>query len=286
VKRDDLTGLHWSGNKVRKLEYCLSEAGRINADTIITCGGIQSNHCRTLAACCRALGLHPFLVLRGSPEKPYEGNLLLNYLFRAEIKYITKQEYENVNMIMEQEAEKLKKAGLKPYVIPEGASNEIGAFGYVECMSEMKKIIEKENIEAVYAAVGSGGTYAGLLLGKYIHGVDVKIEGVIVCDSIPYFREKILKICSEAVRKFDLKIEIKPDDVNLVDGYTGQGYGIPYPEEMDVIKRLAAQGLLLEPVYTGKAFLGMLEQAGKKYRKVLFIHTGGIFSIFAYKDFF
>ncbi|MEO0225498.1 MAG: pyridoxal-phosphate dependent enzyme, partial [candidate division WOR-3 bacterium] len=199
IKRDDFTGLITSGNKVRKLEYALADARAQNADTIITCGGIQSNHCRATAVCCRLLGLTPLLVLRGEPIKPYDGNLLLDYLLGSEIRYITRVEYEEVNDIMENIAQDLIRNGNRPYIIPEGASNEVGLLGYVDCMAEMREFIEREKIEAIYVAVGSGGTYAGLLLGKKLYRVKADLLGVIICDTVQFFEEKIFDITEKAI---------------------------------------------------------------------------------------
>ena len=282
VKRDDLTGLITSGNKVRKLEYALADAGQQKADTIITCGGTQSNHCRTTAACCRMLGLSPYLVLRGEPVKPLDGNLLIDYLLGSEIRYITHKEYEKVDELMESIARDLREKGRKPYVIPEGASNEIGLMGYAECMAEMKSFIEENKIEAVYAPVGSGGTYAGLLLGKLLYNIKADLLGVIICDTIEYFMDKVSKISRKAIDRYNLKITLKQSDIKLIDGYIGKGYAIPYEAEIKTIEKVARWGVILDVVYGGKTFVGMLNES-KNYKKILFVHTGGIFSIFPYK---
>ncbi|MCX7995369.1 MAG: D-cysteine desulfhydrase family protein [candidate division WOR-3 bacterium] len=281
LKRDDLNGLLISGNKIRKLEYLIADARNKKCDTIITCGAAQSNHCRTTIAFCKILGYDCHLFLRTKDKPEYTGNLLLDELLGATIRFITPEEYQNRMEIMADYAKSLK--GKKAYIIPEGGSNEIGALGYVDCMREMAGFIKKEKVEAVYCAVGSGGTYSGLLLGKKLLQVPVELNGVIVCDTIEYFTNKILEICTRAIDKFNFKIKVDVPDINLIDGFVGEGYGIPYPEEIETIKMLAKKGILLEPVYTGKAFYGMLKDMEKRrYKKVLFIHTGGIFSIFAY----
>lgn len=282
IKRDDYTGLISSGNKIRKLEYCLYDAKEKGCDTLITCGGIQSNHCRATVYAGRKTGFDVYLVLRGKPQEDPQGNLLLDKLMSAKIKYVTYEEYkERINEIMEELAEELKKQGKKPYIIPEGASNEVGCLGYVECMDEMKEFVEKENIEAIYLAVGSGGTYAGLLLGKKLLNINVRLIGVIVCDSIKFFKGKIEDICRKAIVQYELPLSISSEDVELIEGYIGAGYAIPYEEEIETIKELAKYGIILDPVYTGKAFYGMLKES-KDFKKILFLHTGGIFSIFAY----
>ncbi len=290
VKRDDLNGLLISGNKTRKLEYLFADARNKKCDTIITCGPMQSNHCRTTAAFCQILGFECHLFLRYPPQmteatiekrQNITGNFLLDRLLGAKIKYVTPEEYTRRLEIMNYHAKRLKNR--KCYLIPEGGSNEIGALGYIDCMREMKTFICENSIEAIYCAVGSGGTYAGLLLGKKIMKLNIDLNGVIICDTVDYFKDKILNICNAAVDRFNLKCKIQDSDITLIDGFIGKGYGIPYPEEIRTIKNIAKQGIILEPVYTGKAFYGMLQDLKiKNYRRVIFVHTGGIFSIFAY----
>ncbi len=283
IKRDDYTGLISSGNKIRKLEYAIFDAKEKGCDTLITCGGVQSNHCRATVFAGKKFGFDVHLVLRGKPEKPYQGNLFLDHLLGAKIKYVSYEEYkERINEVLEETAEELRKNNKKPYIIPEGASNEIGCLGYVECMDEMKNFIIKEKIEAIYLAVGSGGTYAGLLIGKKLLNLDIRLIGIIVCDSIKFFKGKIEDICEKAIEKYKLPIKISPSDIELINGYIGEGYGIPYKEEIETIKNISQNyGIILDPVYTGKAFYGMLNES-REFKKILFLHTGGIFSIFAY----
>ncbi len=296
VKRDDLNGLLISGNKARKLEYLLADARAQKCDTIITCGPVQSNHCRTTAAFCQIFGFECYLLLRLPPNQSlipqpteakgisaeeFTGNLLLDKLLGAHIIYITPEQYENRMELMKDYAKRLKNK--RCYIIPEGGSNEVGALGYVDCMNEMKRFIKEKKIEAIYCAVGSGGTYAGLLLGKKIMKLDIDLNGVIICDTVEYFTNKISVICNNAIECFNLRTRADNQEIKLVDGYVGKGYGIPYPEEIGVIRDMAKKGIILEPVYTGKAFYGMLQDLKRRnYSKVIFIHTGGIYSIFAY----
>jgi D-cysteine desulfhydrase len=285
LKRDDLNGLLISGNKARKLEYLIADMKRKKCDTIITCGPVQSNHCRTTAAFAQHCGYecHLLLRIREKPAHVYTGNLLLDALLGAKIRYITPEQYQRRLAVMAEHARTLKKKGRKPYCIPEGGSNEIGALGYLDCMREMADFIKRQRIDAVYCAVGSGGTYAGLLLGKKLCRLAVHLHGVIICDTVEYFEHKISEICSNAVHSFNLPITVAHSDIHLIDGYVGDGYGISYPEELKIIKRIAKFGIILEPVYTGKAFYGMLHHLRENnYKKVIFIHTGGIFSIFAF----
>lgn len=285
VKRDDLNGLLISGNKARKLEYLIADAKNKKCDTIVTCGAVQSNHCRTAAVFAKHFGFecHLFLRVHGSPRKVYSGNLLIDELLGANVKYITPTQYERRTEVMERYAQKLRKKGKTPYVIPEGGSNEIGALGYLDCMKEMAEIIKQQEIDAVYCAVGSGGTYAGLLLGKKLLDLRMALNGVIVCDTVEHFQERIYGICVRAIRRFNFPTEMSYSDIHLIDGYVGKGYGIPYPEELKTIRNIAKLGIILDPVYTGKAFHGMLSHIKKRnYKSVIFVHTGGIFSIFAY----
>jgi D-cysteine desulfhydrase len=283
LKRDDLNGLLISGNKARKMAYLVADAHDRRCDTLITCGGVQSNHCRTAAAFARRYGFDCHLFLRGKPGKTYNGNLLINKLLGARIHYITPTQYTMAECIMTEYSDKLKKLNKRGYVIPEGGSNAIGCLGYRDCMYEMKRFIQQKRIDAVYCAVGSGGTYAGLLLGKKLAGLKVDLNGIIICDSVRFFTDKILGICADAVDAHALQCKIREQDITLIDGYEGPGYGIPYPDELDVIKKVARHGIILEPVYTGKTFYGMLQNIKrKKYKKVIFVHTGGIFSNFAY----
>jgi len=286
VKRDDLNGLLISGNKARKLEYLIADAKKNKCDTIVTCGAVQSNHCRTAAVFAKHFGFecHLFLRVHGSPRKVYSGNLLIDELLGANVKYLTPTQYERRTEVMERYAQKLRKKGKTPYVIPEGGSNEIGALGYLDCMKEMAEIIKQQQIDAVYCAVGSGGTYSGLLLGKKLLDLRIALNGVIVCDTVEHFRERIYGICVRAISRFKFPKEISHNDIYLIDGYVGKGYGIPYPEELKTIRHIAKLGIILDPVYTGKAFHGMLNEIKKhKHKNVIFVHTGGIFSIFAYQ---
>ena len=311
IKRDDLTGLEASGNKIRKLEYLLSDAQNKKCDVIITCGGIQSNHVRTTMYCCAKLGLKRVAILKSQnksvgqgfslanhsskPEGlPYKlngevpnGNLLLDYLFNADVHLLSSSEYDKKEEYVNTLLNDFQKKGHNPYFIPTGGSNGIGALGYLNAMEEMTSYIKLQGIDSIFCAVGSGGTYAGLLMGKYIFGLDMPIYGVLVDETVAYFLTKIKLIISESEKILEREFAINDYDIKLVDGYVGPGYAIPYQEEIDAIKQLARKGLILDPVYTGKTFYGMLkEKEHLAYSNPLFIHTGGIFSIFAYKEYF
>ncbi len=285
IKRDDLTELVGSGNKIRKLEYFFYKAKKEKVKKIVTCGAIQSNHARVAAYLARKLNFEPVLFLRGEKSKTYEGNLFLNHLFGAEIHFVKEREYEEIDKIMEEYKNSEMKKKNKVLLIPEGGSDELGLWGYVDAFSEMKEFILKNKIDSIFCAVGSGGTYAGLFLGKKIFNLDTKICGVLVTRNKKYFEEKIEKILKGAIEKYKLNINFSKEEFVFYENYIGEGYGIPYKEEIEIIKKMAKKGIILDPVYTGKAFYGFLNER-KNYNKPLFLHTGGIFSIFAFKEYF
>lgn len=283
IKRDDLTGLEASGNKIRKLEYLLADALTKHCDVIITCGGIQSNHVRATMYCCAKLGFEGVAILRGTTTEFPNGNLLLDNLFGAEIHFLNKEQYDKKEDYIAQLIDDYKKKGHNPYFIPTGGSNGIGALGYIFAMEEMSSYLKLQGIDAIFCAVGSGGTYAGLLIGKYLFNVDVPLYGILVDENKENHIAMIKSIIFESEKILDHELNIDDAEIKLIDDYIGPGYAIPYPEEITIIKQLARKGLILDPVYTGKAFYGMIkekEQLG--YSNPLFIHTGGIFSIFAY----
>jgi len=287
VKKDDETGLLCSGNKVRKLEYLLKDALDKGYNSVITCGGVQSNHTRATTYLAIKLGLRPFVMARGEPVLPPQGNFFLNLLLGARFKFITREQFKNVEHYMEEWRKELLKEGFNPYIVPEGGSNALGAWGYVDAMEELKDVIEKEKIEALYFATGSGGTGAGLLIGKEFHNVKIKLVGVLVVDTIEYFTNKINKIVEDFEELYDVKVDARAQEIEFLDGFIGKGYAIPYPEEIETISRIAKYGIILDPVYTGKAFHGMLQHIKERgYRRVMFLHTGGIFSIFAFNEYF
>lgn len=291
IKRDDQTGMEISGNKIRKLEFSVKEAIDKGCDTLITCGGIQSNHCRATAAVAVKLGLKCFLVLNGNKDMELDGNLFLDRLLGAEIYFISQEEYENRRTkVMEQIKSDMEHKGLKPYIIPEGASNGIGGFGYYKAMEEIM-LQEKEmkvHFDAVVIATGSGGTYSGLLLGSKALNNDAKIYGVNVCHNEKYFKDKIYEILQGSNNYLNLDFNFSKDEINIIDGYVGRGYALSSERELEFILRLSRlEGIILDPVYTGKAMYGLTQEIKKgkfnHHNNVLFIHTGGIFGVFPQK---
>lgn len=274
LKRDDLTGTETSGNKIRKLEFSLSDALQKEVDTIITTGALQSNHCRATAAACAKLGLKCYLILNGSPDN-IEGNLFLDYILGANIRFIGEDStLENELMKLEKE---LKNKGSKTYFIPVGASNDIGTYGYINAYDE---IIEQENelgitFNLISTAVGSGGTYGGLWYGNYLKDNNKRILGFSVNKSSEEF-ESIIK---DIIKDLDKKIQ-DFSSIDINDLYIGEGYAKATKEEIEFYYDIAnLESVVFDPCYTGKAFKGLINEIEKgniKENNILFVHTGGL----------
>lgn len=279
VKRDDLTGVGLSGNKVRKLEYLLGDAVAQGADTVVTTGGIQSNHARATAVACRRLGLRPVLLLRGEPPAVPEANLLLDQLLGVEVHWCTPDEYRTArNERMAQIAASLRAEGARPYVVPEGGSNGLGALGYVEAAREVAAL-GLGRFDGVVCAVGSGGTLAGLALGPDLGPV----HGVAVCDDRATFAPRVEAIAAEAQRHGVGPLGPEGERWAVVEGYQGPAYAVATEAIWATIAEVArAEGLLLDPVYTGKAMHALVTEAraGRWRGRWLFWHTGGVFGLF------
>lgn len=277
LKRDDLTGCALSGNKVRKLEYLLADARQRGATRVLTCGGIQSNHCRATAVAAARLGLESLLFLRTAaapgPDDQPTGNLRLAGLVGAEIRFITPEEYAGRAELME------KASGASDYIIPEGGSNALGSWGYIRAVDELASQWDTPP-SAVVCATGSGGTLAGLLIGMRRRKLDVPVFGVAVCDDAGYFQKIVARISEEATDRWPRLPRIFADEVSVVEGFKGRGYALSTPEEQADIERVArAEGVILDPVYTGKAFRALLHDPERFGEAPLFIHTGGIFGL-------
>jgi D-cysteine desulfhydrase len=287
VKRDDLTGAALSGNKVRKLEYLLGEAEAEHADMVLTCGGAQSNHCRATAIAARQRGLDSLVLLRvpdPANPPPIEANILLDRLVGAEVRWVSRPEYARRAELFQEIAGELRGRGRRPYLIPEGGSNALGAWGYVRCVEELAAQLPPGPATLVYAA-GSGGTGAGLILGVRLLRLPWRVVGVNVCDDRDYFVRVIGEIIEEAVRRWSLDVAFSRAEIEILDGYVGVGYAMSRPEELGLIRDVArAEALILDPVYTGKAFYGLgreLEKNRKAFgERIVFLHTGGIFGLF------
>jgi D-cysteine desulfhydrase len=287
VKRDDMTGGVEAGNKIRKLEFLLADAREKGADTLVTCGGIQSNHARATAALGARLGLATRLLLRTTDAEldvtkvPPTGNLLLDRMFGAEVRLITPAQYRERNALMREVSGELERAGRRPYVIPEGGSNGLGSLGYVEAMREIRAQLDAAKappFDLVVFACGSGGTAAGVALGASRFGVTGEVRPMAVCDDRRTFEDVIDRIVTEA-RALEPTLG-DPANVVVDDGAKGPAYGVATRAQRELIVSVARRtGLVLDPVYTGKAFAGLcdLARTGElDHKRVLFLHTGGL----------
>ncbi len=291
VKRDDNTGLAMGGNKARKLEFVMAEAVRQGCDTVITTGGLQSNHARMTAAAAVRLGMRPVLVLDGGKPGRYPGNLLLDKVLGAEFEFVPKG--SDVDLEMAKVASRLKAGGAKPFVIPLGGSTPLGAVGYVNAALEMAgQLVDMGmKIDHVFLAAGSGGTMAGLLLGLKAFVPGTKVWGISVGKGSGRLREVVAGLGTEAASLVGLPLVVEPADVLIDDSYVGDGYGIPTPECVEAIRLAAAtDGLILDPVYTGKAMAGLIGHLRdgliRPDENVVFVHTGGAPGLFAYEEWF
>lgn len=299
VKRDDYSGIELSGNKTRKIEYSLGEALSKGADTIITCGAVQSNHARATVSACRVLGLDVHLVIRtkyGKEPEGKEGNNLLDYILGAKITYLSEEEFKNHNEVIESIKKSYLSEGKKPYLIPVGASNGVGTLGY---FSGYEEILTQErnldiNFDSIVCTIGSGGTFAGLWLGNEIHNKSKNIIGISISEGPDYFKEKVQNIIKEISIYFDIDfkdiLKKSESSLDIVGGYQGGGYAISTKEERDFIEEIALkEGIIFDPVYTGKAFRGLVSEIKnggfQDSENILFIHTGGIFGSFSYHKF-
>ena len=292
VKRDDMTGMVLSGNKIRKLEFVARAAQDLQADLLITCGAVQSNHARATATVATMLGMKTHLVLRGEKPKSPNGNYFIDRVLDSACTFITPEEYrEQRQQIMEGIASDYARQGLQAFVIPEGASDALGAFGYARAIREIKSQVEEMDIrfDAMICAVGSGGTLAGLILGKELEKWETEIIGINICDDAEYFTERVLGILSDVREKYCPELEINRKNIHIIDGYAGDGYGKSRPEELQTLVLLARrEGLILDPVYTGKAMHGVVQEIAKgrftSRQNILFLHSGGLFGLMGAAD--
>ncbi|HDY3604356.1 D-cysteine desulfhydrase [Klebsiella michiganensis] len=288
IKRDDVTPLAMGGNKLRKLEFLAADALREGADTLITAGAIQSNHVRQTAAVAAKLGLHCVALLEnpmGTRAENYltNGNRLLLDLFNTQIEMC--DALTDPNAQLEALATRIEAQGYRPYVIPVGGSNALGALGYVESALEIAQQCEGAvELSSVVVASGSAGTHAGLAVGLEQLMPNAELIGVTVSRSVADQLPKVAAL-QQAVAN-SLELEAKAG-IQLWDEYFAPGYGIPNDEGMAAVKLLAQlEGILLDPVYTGKAMAGLIDGISQKRFKdegpILFVHTGGAPALFAY----
>lgn len=291
MKRDDNTGLALGGNKTRKLEYIMGDALAQGADTVITAGAIQSNHCRQTAGAAASLGLECHLVLGGAePEQP-QGNLLLDKVFGCHIHWAgDNRKGEDIPALVKH----LKAQGKKPYVIPYGGSNEIGAVAFIEAFQELETQRQALDIDFTHIifASSSGATHAGLMVGKKLVNSSAKIVGINIdkgeMDKVP-FDQQIIELANSTAQLIGADDQFSAVDLILNSDYVGEGYGVIGDAENEAIALTARnEGILLDPVYTGRAMAGLIGMIRTEQIKttdnVLFWHTGGAPALFAYAD--
>lgn len=285
AKRDDYIGSLVWGNKLRKLEYCYAEALRLGADTLITCGDIQSNHARITAQTARRFGFDVVLVLNGViPAKP-TANLLINHKMGAKIIYVGTRGERTVRM--QSVKEELERTGKKVYLIPLGASDEIGSLGFVRAMEELRHQ-EREmgfSFDYLFHSSSSGGTQAGLEVGKRLFRMNVEIIGVSADHSAEEIRNEIMAAAGPIRQRLRMKKRINPEDIRVETGFIGPGYGVPSDESLEAEKIFAeTEGILLDQTYTAKAAAALIAYARRGFFKttdrVLFWHTGGLINLF------
>lgn len=288
IKRDDLTGLAFGGNKVRKLEFLIAEALGLGATAIVTAGAVQSNHARATAAAAAVAGLRCALVLDTKIAEPVvQGNLLLDRLLGAEVHLVTSG--SDMDAEMERVANGLVEAGERPYVVPIGGSNAVGTLGYVAATLELLQQCFELGVapDRLLYASGSRGTQAGLALGAAIFRAPWSVQGIAVSGGEEVKRVKAVRIANEAAGRLGVAVRLGEADMLNDDGYIGEGYGILTPGCVEAIDLLAkTEAIFLDPVYSGKAMAGLIDyirtfEIGPS-ETVIFLHTGGTPALFAY----
>jgi D-cysteine desulfhydrase family pyridoxal phosphate-dependent enzyme len=289
IKRDDQTGLATGGNKTRKLECLIAHALARKADLVLTVGAAQSNHCRQTAAAAARAGLECVVVLRGEPlpREHWNGNLLLDDLLGARVKWAGDEE---PLAVMEATADAERAAGRNAYTIPFGGSNAVGASGYALAFRELADQVAGAGMpqfDRVVFASASGGTQAGLVVGAKACGYEGQVLGISVHRTSDHLRALVTALLEPTAAYLDLDLFLGPEDVEVDDGYIGAGYGVLTESVRDAVREVAAvEGILLDPVYAGKAMSGLLDLVRRgeigSGERVVFWHTGGVPALFAY----
>ena len=290
IKRDDCTGLATGGNKTRKLEFLIPDAIKNKAELVVTVGAVQSNHARQTAAACALVGLKCLIILEqrlnNAPDVYMNsGNVFLDKLFGADVQLCPKN--EDFSKYSEKIINNLKLKGTNVYFIPGGGSNAIGALGYVECLNEIIKENNKYNFSQIIHATGSAGTQAGLLAGRKYFNYNIPVTGICVRHRKDTQVNKVYMEAKNTCEKLNCNV-LDKSDVIVYDEYIGPGYGVPSDGMIEATKILAKkEAILLDPVYSGKAFAGLIglikNKIFTKNDNVLFIHTGGAVSLSAYE---
>ena len=301
VKRDDLTGAGLGGNKVRKLEYLLADAREKGATAVITTGGPQTNHGRITIGAAAKLGIKSSLVVMGEKPPTISGNLLVDYLMGADVYFVPLVQDESlsgydrwathlndVENKVEAVAEELRKKGEIPYIIKLGGTEPLGSLGYVNAAVELLNQLNERQIKADYlvCGIGTGGTMSGLLLGMKLLNSNMKVIGISVTAKDYMLAPMVMYESSEVAKLLNIKTEIKEDEVTIYDQYLGKAYGHPTQDGAEAIMLTArSEGLILDPVYTGKVMAGIIDLSRKGVftpeDTVVFVHTGGVPGLFA-----
>ncbi|MGE5561561.1 MAG: D-cysteine desulfhydrase family protein [Chloroflexota bacterium] len=291
IKRDDNTGLALGGNKARKLEFLFADALAQGADTVITTGGPQSNHARMTAAAAAKLGLASVLVLTGERPAEMNGNLLIDALVGADIRFTGSDDDAVAARAMEQVAAELRAAGKRPYVVPLGGSNQLGTLGYVAGVRELIAQAEEAGIafDRIYVTSGSAGTHGGVILGNRLYSYGARVTGISVSRPRALAEDLVRRVAQACIDKYELPVTLSESDVEVDDRFVGPGYAKITDGGKEAISLLARnEGIIADPVYTGKALAGMIDhiRSGRIGRDetVLFWHTGGAPALFVYSE--
>lgn len=282
VKRDDQTGLAFGGNKTRKLEFLMAEAKGLGADVLVSAGAFQSNHCRQTAAAAAKFGLGCVLVLTGEEPEQASANFLLDQIFGAEI--VAVKDRADRDRVLTETTDRLRAEGRRPYLVPYGGSSPTGALGYAFAVEELMQ--QDVRPDWIVFATSSGGTHAGLVLGQRAFGYEGKIIGISIDESIDWLQAHVSQLAADASAMLGPRMEIPPAQVLANADYCKSGYGVVTAAEQEAVRLFArTEGILLDPVYTGRAAAGMIDLVRRGYFKssetVLFWHTGGQPALFA-----
>ena len=287
VKRDDETSTLASGNKLRKLEFYLAEAQQQGADTLITSGGPLSNHCRTTAVVAREHGMDVGLLLVGPEDPVVDGNYLLMNLLDAAVRIVPPGHGRPGDEIMEEMAEVFRARGQRPYIVPGGGSAPLGVVAYALAARELVEQLREMSlsVDAVTITVGSGSTHAGLVLGAYLFGLEARVIGMSISAPAQAAEAKARRLIDETIERFSLPVAVPDEGIRVCEGYVGEGYGVPQDEDLAAIADVARRtGIILDPTYTGKALRGTMAEMNDGLladcRRVVFVHTGGLFGLF------
>jgi D-cysteine desulfhydrase len=302
VKRDDMSHGIAGGNKIRKLEFFFAEALKRKAKVVLTCGGLQSNHARATATLAKQLGLDTTLFLRGEPTAKVKGNLLVDQLLGSRIIYVNQAQYDQIHTLFKTVTDSYRAEGITAYAIPEGGSDALGVCGYVSAFEEIMAQCESidglpSHFDSIICAVGSGATYAGLILGRNLLGYDdgrTNCFGINVAKDSKYFEAKCTQLMIAAIQNHRWPTSFMAEDIKIIDGYVGPGYARFDRELLDFIKEVIKEdGIILDPVYAGKALYGLASQlkvnkesAEKFGKNILFIQTGNDMAFMAHQEAF